>query len=158
MITYQHDIGRPLTSDELDANLSTLFPRMLPLTNQTISGKKHFVSGEIDNVGNPVGLQAIRSKDMDTFLPNGINIHNNETGLSLIFSTSPLRTSNITDDLDVITSEYAHNNLAKGLTISTELPINPDINPASDTWLVTTASSPRTITNIYYYTNGSWNI
>jgi hypothetical protein len=158
MITYQHDIGRPLTSDELDTNLSTLSSRMIPLTNQSINGKKHFVNGEIDNVGNPVGLQAIRSKDMQTFLPTAINIHNNETNLSLVFSTSPIRTSSIINDLDVITSEFVHNNLVKGLTISTELPINPDLNPMSDTWLVTTSTSPKSISNIYYYTNGSWNI
>jgi hypothetical protein len=157
MITFCRDTGRPLTTDEIDANLSTLFPRMLLTNNQTISPKKYFNSGEIFNIGVPLGTQALRTKDFQDWLPTGlINIHANNSNKTLNFTTSPLRTSNIIDDNDVINSMYAHNNLMKGITVSTEFPVNPDVNSVNDVWIRTTSTLPRTIIRIYYYVNNAW--
>jgi hypothetical protein len=157
MITFCRDIGRPLTTDEIDENLSTLLPRMLPTSDQTISSKKYFNDGEISNIGVPIGTQALRTKDFQDWLPTGLlNIHANNSNKTLNFKNSPLRTSAIIDDNDVITSMYAHNNLKKGITVSTESPVNPDVNPVNDVWIQTTSTSPRTIIGIYYYVNNAW--
>jgi hypothetical protein len=55
------------------------------------------------------------------------------------------------------TTEFINNNLDFSVTFSTEDPINPDLNPASHTWIKVTSTYPRIVVDVYFWdSSNNW--
>jgi hypothetical protein len=146
------DKGAPLTVEEMDENLRTLSESLMLSGHQTIKGVKTFDNAQCTKNIDPIGLQGIRSKDLNTFIElstiNVFKLDIIENVRNLYFVNAPLRTSPILNNNDCITGKYALDNLKKGTIISTEYPINPDPSPYNNTWVVISSTKPFVVIKI----------
>jgi hypothetical protein len=55
------------------------------------------------------------------------------------------------------TTEFINNNFGSSVTFSTVDPVNPDLNPDTQTWIKISDTYPRTVLDVYFWdTVNNW--
>ena len=159
--------GSPLSTNEMDNNLLELENRVTLTTDQIVDGIKTFSNIECDDIPlNDSSNKFINTKNVSDkisdVLVNSLN-SNIEQSITGSFNFSSMSVPDI-DPADIskkIINTKTCNDITAlmgKVTVSTTLPVNPDLTPSRKIWVKVSPTIPRSILDIFYWNNGTWDI